>query len=220
MFKNALNKPPQTLVTKTPLNGSAAIWQAAAQAMQNGTAKAVTDLSSVPAEYRGTTNPRIVFIANKQRIELYFDNKPTGSIRQSLKANDFFWNELDKCWHTRDTARARSYLEDYFNAEFGGTSEIDQRINLITKAKEPEPVLIPIPHEALAACPNCNAQTRCPACNPPNPPSEDKSEEPIPEPLAKYRQQVDDLIAMLDVRPADLMLMAIDFLHTAKVKRQ
>lgn len=42
--------------------------------------------------------------------------------------------------------------------------------------------------------------------------------EPLPA-LARYRQQVDELIKVLQVPPADLLLIAIDYLHAAKVNR-
>lgn len=203
MFKNALNKPKVDLQISKPVVPQISIPKIqikCEQCRDRGCDLCVPETPVAtkpdwshtpnPASMPQTANdyPRIERVINKQRIDLFFAEKPAAAVRAKMKAQGAWWNDDRKCWEFRDTFGNRGWLEDNFGAEFPEEQVAEISAEPETKeAPKQEPVF------------------RTDA-------------EPVPA-LAKYRQQVDELIAVLDVRPADLILIAIDFLHAAKVNK-
>ena len=56
---------------------------------------------------------KVVYNEEKNGIELYFDGKPSEEIREVLKANGFRWAKFNKAWYTKDTSKARDFIQSF-----------------------------------------------------------------------------------------------------------
>lgn len=130
----------------------------------------------------------IDLVVNRNRIDVFFSQKPSNSVLDSLRSNGFHHRPSDKAWYHQDNLVNRKFLNSTFDAD----------LEIV------EPVLQPEPK---------TQQTIVVA-----PPLPDFDSEEYKSPYndshyGVYRDQVDQLIQKLQIRPADLMLRAIDCLY-------
>lgn len=122
-------------------------------------------------------------VVNKNRIDVYFDKKPSEKIRSGLKDNGFRFNPDTKAWYHKDCLQACNYLTACLNVQ--GLSTIDKFKN---ESTEPETVKsLPISENLASDFEN--------------------------EAYQQYKKQVNQLIDALKCDIADLPMIAIDCLY-------
>lgn len=167
------------------------------------------DPSSIPPEYRKHESkndwlPRIINNLSKNRLELYWDEKPQREVLATLKSFNFWWDRDRQCWFNFNNAAVRGFLVEYFHADFGDEPVIE------LPEKDQERIV----KEAISES-SLSLEMRREAVIPETPkelPSDEKT-------LERYRDQVDELITHLNMRPGDLIILAIDHLHKATFSR-
>lgn len=134
---------------------------------------------------------RIERVLDRNRIDVFFPEKPSDEIRTSLKDHGFRFNPESCAWYHRDTILNRVYLSEFLNAQ-----------GLLTSDD-----LDSIPSEVQGTFQKINDEA-----------GQEPSEESGNEHYRKFKMQVNALQSELGLDAADLMLRAIDCLYNHVVK--
>jgi hypothetical protein len=128
---------------------------------------------------------RIERVLDRGRIDVYFSDKPDDRTLEILRGNGFRFRPSDKAWFHADNGRNRCILEDLLGVEFENPFVKECGV-----------------HDSTAGVPVDKGED-----------ADMRDVVPASPEFERYRQQVDELIEHLNIRPADLMLLAIDALH-------
>lgn len=156
--------------------------------------------AAVPAETVQPEYPLIVTvqrILDKNRLDVFFNRKPSEDILGKLHRHGWRFRPSDKGWFHRDCENNRNDLSIWFDAEFDA---VEACIDL-----EPKDT------ENLQICAVSNDSEKSEpvtAFEPVNPVNDDR--QPLAVDFEKYSKQVDSLCEALKLRPADLMVIAIE----------
>lgn len=143
--------------------------------------------------------------STRNRLDVYFHQKPTDECRSLLKADNWMFSGERLCWFHADTEDNRRFLRDNFGVKLDPKDQGPVIPDTIAPLK---PVrLSPAGGGYLQDTP---AQVTVP---------ETTSTDDMGPGFERYRKQVDELIAELRIAPADLMLLAINVLHKRTFSR-
>lgn len=122
-------------------------------------------------------------IVNKNRIDVYFDKKPSDKLRHLLVEQSFRFNPDTKAWYMKDCKEACHFLETRLNVQ--GLSTIDKFKNESTETETVKSLPI----------------------------SENLASDFENDAYQQYKKQVNQLIDALKCDIADLPIIAIDCLY-------
>lgn len=138
--------------------------------------------------YEDATVTNVERIVNRNRIDVYFDKKPSEKIRSGLKDNGFRFNPDTKAWYNKDCLQACAYLTTCLNVQ--GLDISDNFKNETTTPEKSESTPI----------------------NKPCPPDFENDS------FREYVRKVNALNAHLGIDSADLCIKAIDCLYNETFK--
>lgn len=139
--------------------------------------------------YNPVDTVKIERVLNRNRIDIYFPEKPSEEIRSRLKDRGFRFDPERCAWYHKDTLLNRVFLSEHFNAQGLITSDDLDSI----QGEVADDLSKSIVEEPVTA-------------------SEGS------EVYQQYKKQVNALIEELKIDPADLMLLAIDTLYRSTFK--
>lgn len=136
-----------------------------------------------------TLKVTIDLVVNRNRIDVFFSQKPSDSVLDSLRSNGFHYRPSDKAWYHQDNLVNRKFLNSTFDADL----EVSEMATEVTGKTQQTIVVAPSLPEVTDS---------------------DTYESPYNDSHYQvYRGQVNQLIEKLQIQPADLMLRAIDCLY-------
>lgn len=135
---------------------------------------------------------RVERVLNRNRLDIYFPQKPTEYVRSLLKTHGFRFNDERVCWYHQDNLQNREFLVRQFNASFSDSAEVPQS----TESHDSE---------------SAHSQGRVEALQSTgNDPEKDSGDS---ETWQRFKMQVNALQSELGLDSADLMVTAIDCLY-------
>lgn len=70
-------------------------------------------------------NAKVVLNDEKNGIEIYFSEKPGEETRESLKFNGFRWSRYNKCWYSKNTEKAKTFIGKINNNPIESLENVD-----------------------------------------------------------------------------------------------
>ena len=160
--------------------------------------------SPAPIDPPSTSDKLIVTVErviNRKRLDVFFSRKPSDQILAQLRGQGFRFRPSDRAWYHQDNENNRLFCEINLGASFDD-SDADTHAVITdddTQAfKDSNQVTLTC---AVSKSPSDSVTTAI-----------DSVQSFTPE-FERYKMQVNQLIEHLKMEPADLQLLAIDYLH-------
>lgn len=135
-------------------------------------------------------------VLNRNRLDVFFSEKPSNDILQSLRDRGFHYRPSDRAWYHKDSEDNRLFLESKFGASFMLSGDVEDNENYeVSDNAMLDNVVVPDNSVTLTSVNNA------------------KDEADPASVFEQYKKQVKDLCEALKIDPADLALLAISKLH-------